>query len=83
MKTVKIEDLKQILQMEKAHFEYKKKDGTIREAFGTLQFAYIPEDQQPKSNSDYEYTNFRYFDLGKNAWRSISSDVSEVSVHEQ
>jgi hypothetical protein len=80
MKTVKLEELREILQMEKAHFEYKKKDGTLREAFGTLQFAYIPEDQQPKSNSDYESKNFRYFDLDKNAWRSISGDITDVSV---
>jgi len=83
MKTVRLEEFKLILQMEKAHFEYTKKDGTLREAYGTLQFAFIPEDQQPKSNSDYESKNFRYFDLDKNAWRSISGDVKDVSVYEQ
>lgn len=81
MKTVKIEELREILQIEKAHFEYKKRDGTLREAYGTLQFTFIPENMQPKDSSDNrEYKNFRYFDLDKNAWRSISSDITEVNV---
>jgi len=82
MKTVKMEELKEILQMEKAHFEYKKKDGTLRQAFGTLQFGYIPENLHPK-NTDYESNNFRYFDLDKNAWRSISGDITDVLVFDQ
>jgi len=82
MKTVKLDELRQVLQMERARFEYKKRDGTVRQAYGTLQFAFIPENLQPKSgnNTDYEYSNFRYFDLDKNAWRSISSDTKEVNV---
>jgi len=80
MKTVKIEELRSILQMEKAHFEYKKRDGTLREAYGTLQFTFIPENMQPKDGDNREYKNFRYFDLDKNAWRSISGDITEVNV---
>ena len=81
MKTVTIGELHDILQIEKAHFEYKKKDGTIRQAYGTLQFTYIPENMQPQDKEmKKEYANFRYFDLDKNAWRSIGSDVAEVRV---
>jgi hypothetical protein len=79
MKTVKIEELRSVLQMEKTRFEYKKRDGTMRKAYGTLQFTYIPEDKQPKDNSVL-YENFRYFDLEKGEWRSIAKDITEVIV---
>ena len=82
MKTIDIELLKEILTMEKVYFEYKKRDGTIRKAFGTLQYAFIPEEKQPK-NSLYESSNVRFFDLEKNEWRSISKNVKEVDVEEQ
>jgi len=53
----------------------------MRQAYGTLQFTYIPENMQPKeSEMKKEYANFRYFDLDKNAWRSIGSDVAEVTI---
>ena len=67
--------------MEKAHFEYKKRDGTLREAYGTLQYTFIPENMLPKDSLDnHVYKNFRYFDLDKNEWRSISGDTIEVTV---
>ena len=82
MKTIKIDQLKEILIMEKAHFEYRKRDGTLRKAYGTLQYTYIPEDMRPK-DSLMESSNFRYFDLEKGAWRSIAKDVKEVTVLSQ
>ena len=82
MKTINIELLKEILLMEKVYFEYKKRDGTIRKAYGTLQYNFIPEDKHPK-DSLYEYSNLRFFDLEKKEWRSISKDVKEVDVKEQ
>lgn len=82
MKTINIELLVEILKMEKAYFEYVKKDGTIRKAYGTLQYTFIPEDKQPK-DSEYESVNVRFFDLEKGEWRSISKNVKEVSILEQ
>jgi WYL_2, Sm-like SH3 beta-barrel fold len=82
MKTINIELLKEILTMEKVYFEYKKRDGTVRKAFGTLQYAFIPEDKHPK-DSLYESSNVRFFDLEKGEWRSISKNVKEVDVEEQ
>ena len=79
MKTLKIDELRDILIMEKAWFEYNKRDGTVRKAYGTLQFAFIPENMHPKDSS-IEYENFRYYDLEKGAWRSIAKDVTEVTV---
>ena len=81
MKTVTIEELKFILLAEKARFQYRKRDGTLREAYGTLQFAFIPEDMQPPDTSTlFECKNLRYFDLEKGGWRSLSIDIKEVIV---
>ena len=84
MKTISIELLKEILGIEKVYFEYMKQDGTIRKAYGTRQFTFIPEDKQPKNEADGTlYENVRYFDLEKQEWRSIAKDVKEVDVVEQ
>ena len=57
-------------------FSYLKKDGTIREAIGTLNFDYIPSDQLPKGDEavSIQYSAFRYFDLERNDWRAFSLD---------
>ena len=57
-------------------FSYLKKDGTVREARGTLDFARIPEDQLPKG-SESSLVNgsvVNYFDIEKAAWRSFRLD---------
>lgn len=78
-KIVKTKRFRKMLEKGKVHFEYTKKDGTLREATGTRKAELIPESFQPKESSE-EYVNLRYFDLDKNAWRSISSDTREVKV---
>ena len=70
-KAMMIEDLKHKLRAGVAHFLYIKKDGTIREAWGTT-----------NSTLAYKYTNgngvsrefFKttaYFDIEKSSWRSF------------
>ena len=76
---VKTEEFKEILRMGKVHFEYTKKDGTLREAIGTLNPELIPGDMKPKDSST-NITNTRYYDLDKNAWRSISYETKEINV---
>ena len=70
-------------------FSYFKIDGSIREATGTLNPAYIPTDKLPKGTSECEqnYETFPYFDVTKNAWRSFRLDnfigfVEEVKEKE-
>ena len=69
-------------------FSYFKKDGSIREAIGTLNPALIPGDQMPKSGIDpgaspqrngesglrQEGLNFVYYDLSVPGWRSFNLD---------
>ena len=57
-------------------FSYVKKDGTIREAIGTLNEDFIPTDQLPKGTAkNINYESFSYFDLLKNEWRSFRLDL--------
>ena len=56
-----------------ATFSYFKKDGTIREAKGTLSELLIPEDDRPKGilPRTPNYSVFTYYDLDRKAWRSF------------
>ena len=53
-------------------FRYKKRDGSIRKAEGTLHPKFLPP---PKSDKDFVRPEYQivYFDLDKKAWRSFRS----------
>ena len=59
-------------------FSYFKKEGSIREAVGTLDPALIPDDFAPKSGMDPEalapVSTFSYYDLVAGGWRSFLLD---------
>ena len=59
-------------------FSYMKKDGSIREAIGTLCDAFIPTEKIPVTGNPSpvtpNYETFNYFDLVKNEWRSFRLD---------
>ena len=61
-------------------FSYFKKDGHIREARGTLDFDYIPEEHRPQARNRgvYEeclnYSTMCYYDLDARGWRSFRLD---------
>ena len=58
-------------------FSYFKKDGSIREAVGTLDFGLIPTEHLPKGTADSEtseVSTFAYYDLEKGSWRSFCLD---------
>ena len=81
MNVIKTEELKEMLKLGKVHFEFIKRDGTLREALGTLNMNYIPENMRPSdSSTNRNITTLRYFDLDKNEWRSVSGDTTEVKV---
>ena len=64
------------------HFTYFKLDGSTRMATGTLHESLIPEDLRPKDSSVNVGDNLKYFDLDKNAWRSLGKDVKLVQMME-
>ena len=64
-------------------FSYMKKDGSIREAVGTLSDAFIPTDRLPKGTAEpNNYESFSYFDVLKNEWRSFRLDNFIGSVED-
>jgi len=78
------EDFRKKLSTGVWRFSYYKKDGSIREAVGTLCMDLIPEDKRPKSLSSApdvrpeNYDTFPYYDLYADGdcagWRSFRLD---------
>jgi hypothetical protein len=80
---ITIEDLKVNLSgSTPVYFSYFKKDGSIRNAIGTLNENLIPADLRPKDSSANTGSNLKYFDLDKKAWRSLQIDCSMVTIIE-
>ena len=67
------EQLRAWMQTGSVTFSYWKKDGSIREAHGTLNMNLIPTDKHPKANANANANAsiFPYFDLDRQAWRSF------------
>jgi hypothetical protein len=66
-----VEELKTKLMSGPVRFAFRKKDGSLRLAYGTLDLTKIPNDQQPKGGQAPPRT-LPFFDLEKFAWRSVS-----------
>jgi hypothetical protein len=54
-------------------FAFRKLDGTLRTAVGTVNLSMIPETLRPNGNGTSTDASVRFFDLEKGAWRSLSS----------
>ena len=67
-------------------FTYMKKDGSLREAKGTLNDLLIPTDKLPKGTGTAEpnYSSLSYFDLERQDWRSfnVAEFVGFVDIYE-
>lgn len=72
---VLIDELKKRMKDEVTHFIFKKKDGTVRQAYGTrvsevivrYEGAMLPPEKQRQCTG----STFPYFDIEKQAWRSF------------
>lgn len=65
-------DLKNKLKGGSLKFYFRKVNGELREALGTLDLSRIPSVGQPKGGS-VPGDQTAYYDLEKGAWRSVSS----------
>ena len=69
--------LREKLQQGKTSFVFKKKDGSKRNAVGTLNFDLIPQEDtrfksdEPREERDDQVT---YYDLEKMAWRCCKTE---------
>lgn len=74
----KIREFKQKLFEGEVTFSYKKKDGSVREARGTLKAELLPkvevtktDDEKPKKKRVVAEDVICYYDLDKASWRSF------------
>lgn len=69
---VNINDFKNALRNGVVEFKYKKKNGEIRTAKGTLNIEVMGKDNAPKGTGyDIVDDNIRYYDLNSEGWRSF------------
>lgn len=68
IKKISLTLLRSMLKRGIVEFKYKKKDGTIRKAEGTLKKSLIPEIDKDCGN-DFPKECFVYYDLEKDDWR--------------
>lgn len=54
-------------------FAFKKLDGNLRTAVGTTNLDTIPVDAHPTGKGKSATSVVTFFDLTKNAWRSVST----------
>lgn len=75
IKQVNIQNFKNALHERTVEFKYKKKDGSIRDAKGTLNIDIMGSENAPTgSGYNVSDTNVRYYDLNSEGWRSFISD---------
>ena len=69
------QEIKDILSKGEVKFSYEKKDGTIREAFGTRSVTILElHDAIPTGNKVENDNVIPYFDLDAMAWRSFKAE---------
>lgn len=66
------EDLRRKLRNGSVRFAFRKKDGSLRLAYGTLDLTKIPETDHPRTGNEASPLILPFYDLEKFAWRSIS-----------
>ena len=71
--------LREILNSGVVRFNFRKKDGSIRNALGTRNLDLIPKWTSPKHLEDISNTSIVYFDLEEQNYRSFCTNA-EVAV---
>ena len=75
---VSIPELRKLLRKKILKFEFIKLDGEDRPAMGTTMMKYIPKIDHPKGIRPSSPKVATFFDLNKQAWRSVSNKSKEV-----
>lgn len=70
-KTTSVEDLKQMLHEGIVSFEFIKKDGSVRQAKGTLLAEHLPPLKESDKSRKPNENVVVYFDMEKQSWRSF------------
>jgi len=75
---VTVPELRKILHNKIVNFEFIKLDGAVRPARGTTMMKYIPPADHPKGIRPSSPKVATFFDLTKDAWRSVSQKSREI-----
>ena len=70
-KAMMIESVKRQMRSGVAHFIFKKKDGTLREAWGTTNKSLVEKHTNGNGVTREMFSTTAYFDIEKGAWRSF------------
>jgi len=80
MTPIDAESLRSKLNEGTVQFAFKKVNGNLRTTVGTTSLESVPlEHHQSGESGESSSSSVRYFDLGKNAWRSVSL-ASEIFI---
>lgn len=71
VKAMMIDNLKEKMRNGVAHFIFAKKNGEVREAWGTLNRAIVAKHTTGTGESREYYYTTAYFDVERGAWRSF------------
>jgi len=75
---ISVPELRKLLRKKIVNFEFIKLDGEKRPAQGTTMMKYIPPKDHPKGIRPSSPKVATFFDLDKDAWRSVSRRSKEI-----
>jgi hypothetical protein len=75
MTPINADELRAKLNEGTVQFAFKKLDGTLRTAVGTTCLENVPLENHPTGDGHSSTASIRYFDFGKNSWRSVSAST--------
>lgn len=75
---ISVPELRKLLRKKIVNFEFIKLDGEVRPAKGTTMMKYIPPADHPKGIRPSSPKVATFFDLDKDAWRSVSRRSKEL-----
>jgi hypothetical protein len=75
---ISVPELRKLLRKRIVNFEFIKLDGHVRPARGTTNLKYIPAEDHPKGIRPASDNVATFFDLDKDAWRSVSKKSKEI-----
>ena len=69
-----VDNLKAKLAQGPVRFAFIKRDGTLREAYGTRNMSLVPEEHRPKGTDKRTPGTIPFWDLEAEAWKSLRED---------
>lgn len=80
MTVTNLDQLREALQSGPTYFCFWKKDGSLRNAYGTTKRSLIPASEHPKGKRTTPSGQLCFYDLEKMAWRSLKVEFFECYI---